>query len=287
MNHKYDKLNKILHEKMNYTTGVTLFVLTTIVIYLSVIMIKFSKLIKKAKPLPGLAKRIRQIEPMMSWDIFLLDSKDKLSVFAMGKQSIFISEKALTTFDEEELVALILHAIYLNNHQNEFKNMVGTGALITSMMSLSFMVFDSLSLKTLRPFRTFDSVYIVLIILVSYAGLQIMRRDRFKADSYTTRKGYGKALIRAFKKIIQEEKEAHLKCKGPACKISKSISSLAKTYPDIDERIESAKNEVKVQSDIKKLAVDVVSETFKDIAKDQAKDLASKAFNHAIRKARF
>lgn len=286
MNHKYTKLNRVLQERISYTAGVTIFVLTTIVVYLSVIMFKFAKLVKKAKPLPGLAKRIREIEPMMSWDVYLLDSKDKLSVFAMGKESIFITEKALTTFEDDELIALILHAIYLNNHKNEFKNMVGSGALITSIMSLSFMVFDALAFKSLRPFRTFDSVYIVLIILVSYAGLELMKRDRFKADSYTTRKGYGKALIRAFKKIIKEERQANLKCKGPACKISKSISSLAKTYPDIDERIESAKSEVKIQGDIKKLAVDVASKTFKEVAKDQASDLAAKALRQALSKSR-
>jgi len=287
MNDKYVNLNKILHEKVSYTAIVSLATLATIIAYLASIMFKFSKLVKYARPLPKLADRIRQIEPMMSWDVFLLDSKDKLSVFAIGRQSVFVSEKALQTFDEEELIALILHAIYLNNNQNEFKNLVGGEVFILSIMSLSFMIFDTLSLGSLKPFRTYDSMYIILIILVTYGGLQLMRRDRFKADSYTARKGFGKALVRAFHKIIKEDQEAHLKCKGPACKISRSINSLVKSYPDIDERIESAQKEIKVQSDIQKLSTNIISRTFKDTATDVSSKVGAKAFSLALKKAKF
>lgn len=282
MNKKYRQVNEALLQEASISSIAAATIVVLTIVYISISILKFFKLISSASILPEQSDKMRQLEPRVRWDVYEIDVGSKLSVFALGKENIFVTSEALKVFTSRELEALMLHSIYLNNNHQMLVRHIADDSMAVSIFSMVFIIVRALfksnnRLKSIVGHST-DFMYLSAIVMASAFTLHTLDNKRFKADRYTVKKGYGKDLISAFKKIYSQVMEDKYHCKGLSCKIRKYVTSLIKIYPDLHERIDSAEKETKKYNNVKKAALSVVTSVASDVSMKIAEQTLAKAF---------
>lgn len=167
------------------------------------------------------------------WKVRLIDT-NYVNAFTYGGKNLYITSELFKLLTEREILAVMLHEAGHSSYNHLWKlqaiRQSGMASILYAIVVVSSFASGPIGVIAYFTYRFY------CMFIVNYWS----RVQEFDADDFAIKYGYGKDLSDALKKLGKAHGNQLGSCTSNWCKISRKMTILTSTHPELKDRIESA-----------------------------------------------